>query len=271
MKQLSRERLEEIRDYDTCVTLDESAEMARRLLAVEGREPVGEVVLGSRDDEGNYPHAHAICLAGDGCADWDNFPDGFKLYASPQPAPVAALTEYLPCDVRVGESVTIKKGNEVSTLLEVLRVQDATSCRKYDFLIDSAGTPVAQPVQVPPEKWVNPDIHYADENGFAEGWNACLAAMLKAEPVSQPYKLPDGYVLVPKKLTADNGAKSVMSGEFSETKFINCPECFGDEECETCDGSGRIEITLPVSWTNIKAIWEKAVEHFAAAPQEPTK
>ncbi|WP_256350059.1 hypothetical protein [Enterobacter sp. ENT03] len=81
--------------------------------------------------------------------------------------------------------------------------------------------------------------------------------------------VPDGYVLVPNRLTAENGAKSAMSGEFSETKFINCPECFGDEECETCDGSGRIEITLPVSWTNIKAIWEKAVEHFAATHVNP--
>ncbi|EDR7170741.1 hypothetical protein CTR22_005312, partial [Salmonella enterica subsp. houtenae] len=81
----------------------------------------------------------------------------------------------------------------------------------------------------------------------------------------------DGYVLVPEKLTAENGAKSVLSGEFSETKFINCPECFGDDDCETCDGSGRIEITVPVTWTTIKAIWAKGVEHFAAAPQQEVK
>ncbi|ENE0981914.1 hypothetical protein ABM102_003483 [Salmonella enterica] len=38
---------------------------------------------------------------------------------------------------------------------------------------------IAPPVPVvPPEKWVNPDINYAEENGFAEGWNACRAAML---------------------------------------------------------------------------------------------
>ncbi len=80
--------------------------------------------------------------------------------------------------------------------------------------------------------------------------------------------IPDGLVMVPKKLTAENGAKSVLSGEFSETKFINCPECFGDDDCETCDGSGRIEITVPVTWTTIKAIWAKGVEHFAAAPQQ---
>ncbi|MDW2646600.1 DUF550 domain-containing protein [Citrobacter sp. HN-141] len=83
--------------------------------------------------------------------------------------------------------------------------------------------------------------------------------------------IPDGLVMVPKKLTAENGAKSVLSGEFSETKFINCPECFGDDDCETCDGSGRIEITVPVTWTTIKAIWAKGVEHFAAAPQQEVK
>lgn len=100
---------------------------------------------------------------------------------------------------------------------------------------------------------------------YATGWNACRAAMLQAgnSPVS-----PDGWVMVPMRLTAENGAKGLLSGEFSETKFINCPECFGDDECETCDGSGRIEITVPVTWTTIKEIWAKGIEHFAAAPKQ---
>ncbi len=85
------------------------------------------------------------------------------------------------------------------------------------------------------------------------------------------YVAPPGYVMVPMRLTAENGAKGALSGEFSETKFVNCPECFGDDECETCDGSGRIEITVPVTWTTIKDIWAKGVEHFAAAPQEEVK
>ncbi|WPO20663.1 hypothetical protein SH579_06970 [Raoultella ornithinolytica] len=88
-------------------------------------------------------------------------------------------------------------------------------------------------------------------------------------PKAQPAPVvPDGYVMVPMRLTAENGAKGALSGEFSETKFVNCPECFGDDECETCNGSGRIEIKVPVSWTTIKEIWIKGVEHFAAAPQE---
>ncbi|WP_460299956.1 hypothetical protein [Klebsiella pneumoniae] len=94
---------------------------------------------------------------------------------------------------------------------------------------------------------------------------ACRAAMLQAD--NSPV-IPEGYVMVPMRLTAENGAKGALSGEFSETKFVNCPECFGDDECETCDGSGRIEITVPVTWTTIKEIWAKGVEHFAAALQE---
>ena len=80
---------------------------------------------------------------------------------------------------------------------------------------------------------------------------------------------PDGWVIVPKKLTAENGAKGVLSGEFSETTFISCPECFGDDDCETCDSSGRIEIKVPVSWTTIKTIWAKGCEYFSiVAPQQ---
>ncbi len=80
--------------------------------------------------------------------------------------------------------------------------------------------------------------------------------------------IPDGWVIVPKKLTAENGAKGVLSGEFSETTFISCPECFGDDDCDTCDGSGRIEIKLPVTWTTIKSIWDKGIAYFAAEPPQ---
>ncbi|WP_078057667.1 hypothetical protein [Salmonella enterica] len=119
---------------------------------------------------------------------------------------------------------------------------------------------------------------------YKMGWNACRAAMLQGVEQPQnarqniPENIPDGnspaipddWVMVPKKLTAENGAKSLLSGEFLETTFISCPECFADEECESCDGSGRIKIEVPVSWTTIKAIWNKGVEHFVAAPQQGT-
>ena len=88
------------------------------------------------------------------------------------------------------------------------------------------------------------------------------------EPGNSPV-IPDGWVMVPKRLTAENGAKGALSGEFSETTFISCPECFGDDDCDTCDGSGRIEIKVPVSWTTIKTIWAKGCEYFSiVAPQQ---
>lgn len=166
---------------------------------------------------------------------------------------------------------------------------------KADYVISwmLANYPPAQPAPVVPEEKSIPNTlsMYAVDAVAAiaevKGWNACRVAMLQASPVctcpsgdgslrwpcpvhpgSSPV-IPDGYVMVPMRLTAENGAKGALSGEFSETKFVNCPECFGDDECETCDGSGRIAITVPVTWTTIKEIWAKGVEHFAAAPQSP--
>lgn len=124
----------------------------------------------------------------------------------------------------------------------------------------------APPAPVVPEEKRDEDGNTTSE--FDHGWNACRAAMLQA---GNSPTIPDGYVLVPNRLTAENGAKGVLSGEFSETKFINCPECFGEDECETCDGSGRLEITVPVTWTTIKAIWAKGVEHLAATSQQEVK
>lgn len=140
--------------------------------------------------------------------------------------------------------------------------------------------PPAQPVaDSEPER--NPVLGYADSyrDMAKQGvesvpiWSVITDLERNIAPLyrhAQPVpRVPDGYVMVPMRLTAENGAKGALSGEFSETKFVNCPECFGDEECETCDGSGRIEITVPVTWTTIKEIWAKGVEHFAAAPQSP--
>jgi len=71
-------------------------------------------------------------------------------------------------------------------------------------------------------------------------------------------------ILMPKELTAENGAKALLIGEFQETIELNCPECDddGDPECEICEGSTQYLQPVPVSWTTIKAIYKKAVEYF---------
>ncbi|MGN9653060.1 DUF550 domain-containing protein [Klebsiella michiganensis] len=122
--------------------------------------------------------------------------------------------------------------------------------------------------------WSDPDTGaFEFGNDAQRGYSSTLEELAEGIRALHPNAgnspaIPEGYVIVPMRLTAENGAKGALSGEFSETKFVNCHECFGDDECETCDGSGRIEITVPVTWTTIKEIWAKGVEHFAAAPQE---
>ena len=71
---------------------------------------------------------------------------------------------------------------------------------------------------------------------------------------------------MPKELTAENGAKSLMMGEFEETIELCCPYCDGDDAdhgCEICGGSTQYIQPVPVSWTTIKKIYKMAVEHFA--------
>ncbi|MFI9666810.1 hypothetical protein [Klebsiella michiganensis] len=93
---------------------------------------------------------------------------------------------------------------------------------------------------------------------------ACRAATLQA---GNSQLIPEGYVMVPAKLTAENGAKSALLGEFNLENTLTCHECFG-EGCEDCNDEGRWINSIPVDWTTIKAIWSKAVEHFVATQQE---
>lgn len=64
-----------------------------------------------------------------------------------EPLYISTTSELLPFDIRVGGSVTIAKGNQVSVLLEVLRAQSAEKVGKFEFVIDSEGQPVAQPAE----------------------------------------------------------------------------------------------------------------------------
>jgi len=85
MTQLSRERIEQfISDpLEFGLTRSEQMEMARRLLAVEGQEPVAIVDIQSGRRDGNKL-AIVFTRAGHALPD-----DVYSLYAAPQPAAVA--------------------------------------------------------------------------------------------------------------------------------------------------------------------------------------
>lgn len=74
-------------------------------------------------------------------------------------------------------------------------------------------------------------------------------------------------VTLPSELTAENGAKRLLNGEFSEDFDYTCSECLGsgvnENEggnvgeliCEECDGEGFHRYKVPVSWDTIKEIY----------------
>lgn len=64
---------------------------------------------------------------------------------------------------------------------------------------------------------------------------------------------------LPRKLTAENGAKYALSGEFYELFDML------DEDGE------ETSAMVPVTWDTIKRIWDKAVEHFDAHPVAPAE
>ena len=74
-------------------------------------------------------------------------------------------------------------------------------------------------------------------------------------------------VIMPRAITAENGAKGFMSGEFFEEIEHSCHECCDEDEdvqanCELCEGAGYHIQKVPVSWDTIKAIYAKAVQEL---------
>ena len=84
------------------------------------------------------------------------------------------------------------------------------------------------------------------------------------------------HVAMPKELTAENGAKALMTGEFYETIEVGNDAFCGCGTCDFCiECPNEPESTLqkiPISWTNIKEIYAMAVKHFGAVhtPTEET-
>lgn len=68
-------------------------------------------------------------------------------------------------------------------------------------------------------------------------------------------------VKLPASLTAENGAKALLMGEFHETFEIECPECNGDG-CVDCDGRGYFVNEIPVTWSTIKDLYEMIVNNY---------
>lgn len=71
-------------------------------------------------------------------------------------------------------------------------------------------------------------------------------------------------VMLPAELTAENGAKALLMGEFIEVVELECTACDqDDEDCEVCSGHGSYTYRVPISWTAIKEIYQMVVKNYA--------
>lgn len=104
-----------------------------------------------------------------------------------------------------------------------------------------------------------------------------LSDLLPAEQrQSEPMvSIPDGYCLMPRRLTAENGAKALLLGEFKLEVTRECPECLELEEpaegCEICDGEGEYAQRHTIPWDKIKYIYSEAVKGLALQPNATRK
>jgi len=80
--------------------------------------------------------------------------------------------------------------------------------------------------------------------------------------------MSEELVIMPKSLTAENGAKHLLIGEFSETVIMQCEYCDDGltysegvgTACEDCDGAGDYALKVTIEWSTIKDIYAKCVD-----------
>lgn len=149
----------------------------------------------------------------------------------------------------------------------------ANYCRLKNFIIDynaalqsgnsAQPEPVNKTYKLPPNSFSDDELM-----GMAHGdnpvANACRELLefrrnAAGGNSAQPVTVPAGYVLMPMKLTAENGAKYALSGEFHVLHRVTCHEC-GGEGCSDCDDDGWLEEKIMIGWDDIKDIYRAAVE-----------
>lgn len=112
--------------------------------------------------------------------------------------------------------------------------------------------------------WCWSHDHFVEGKGVPVGWLPMLLVH------QAPAALPDGYCIMPRSLTAENGAKALLLGEFKVTVTKECPECAElddlNEHCEICDGEGQYSQSHTISWDQIKFIYSKAVGGLSLSP-----
>ncbi len=168
----------------------------------------------------------------------------------------------------VGDTVLLREIDDSRDYTGTVLRRTITHVQKQYGLPDhlcvlSYGQPAPQPHADPIAWMVGTAFWWTKE----EAERDAAATGLPIVPVGPLVSIPDGYCLMPKQLTAENGAKALLLGEFKLEVTQECTECRELDEpvegCEICDGEGEYGQRHTIPWDMIKFIYSEAVKGLA--------
>ncbi|UZL48932.1 hypothetical protein JMV74_05860 [Klebsiella pneumoniae] len=205
---ITRERLEKIAAgrVDARRCNDDEIAMAITLLAAMDSESI------TVTDDMAYAFHHALTDSMIGADDVEEIKTGLRAVFANLTAPVvsAEYPDRLPCSVLLEPGLRFGKGIKTSTMLAALArraVYESDMAAlspeeraEFQERIEDFKALIAQQPVVPDErdKAVDADDHPLLWS-FNAGWNACRAAMLKAQPQNAPQNIPE---IIPNELIA---------------------------------------------------------------------
>jgi len=143
----------------------------------------------------------------------------------------------------------------------------------WSALLKNAPQPAPQPHAEPIAWMVGTAIWWTKEEAERDAAEAGLPVVglgPMTESSAPAVSIPDGYCLMPRRLTAENGAKALLLGEFKLEVTRECSECLELDEpaegCEICDGEGEYAQRHTIPWDKIKFIYSEAVKGLALQP-----
>lgn len=149
---------------------------------------------------------------------------------------------------------------------------DAAQCTAPDIALADL-LPVQQPHPEPIAWMVGTAIWWTKEEAERDAAEVGLPVVglgPMTESSTPVVSIPDGYCLMPRRLTAENGAKALLLGEFKLEVTQECPECRELDEpvegCEICDGEGEYGQRHLIPWDKIRYIYSEAVRGLALQP-----
>lgn len=224
-------------------------QLAELALAAIDQKPASEPITVT--DDMAYAFHHALTDSMIGADDVEEIKTGLRAVFANLTAPVvsAEYPDRLPCSVLLEPGLRFGKGIKTSTMLAALArraVHESDMAAlspeervEFQARIEDFKALIAQPGTVVPDekdKTVDADDHPLLWS-FNEGWNACRAAMLKAQPQNAPQNIPE---IIP-----DCWCRTCRPVVLNDMRFVVCPDC-GNKRCprandhrNACTGSNE--------------------------------